>query len=216
MVYLIIGEDAGFKEKKIAAIKQTHLKTGDARKFDYEVLFSSKLDAETLKKALIALPAIEAKRVVLIYECEKLKGQAKDLVLDFVSMPQNHVVLILESPTLTGKDAFSKKVIPHAELLQSSQSVKTTVFDVTRAISYRKPGQALKLLFALIKEGSHPLQIMGGMVWFWGQMKKKLSSQKFQEGLLVLKEADLNIKRSRLKPEQALEVLVVKLCALLG
>jgi hypothetical protein len=37
---------------------------------------------------------------------------------------------------------------------------------------------------------------------------------KFEKGLLALGEADLNIKRSRLKPEQALELLVVKLCAL--
>ena len=34
-----------------------------------------------------------------------------------------------------------------------------------------------------------------------------------ESGLLAMQEADLNIKRSRIKPEYALEVLIVKLCS---
>ena len=60
------------------------------------------------------------------------------------------------------------------------------------------------------------LQLMGGLVWFWGKLKQRISAEKFKKGLLHLQEADLNIKRSRIKAEYALEVLVVKLCLLIA
>ncbi len=77
------------------------------------------------------------------------------------------------------------------------------------------PAQALKILNELLEEGIHPLQIMGGLLWFWGKEKFRLKGDRYNKGLLVLQEADLNIKRSRLLPEHAIEVVVVKLCSLL-
>ena len=51
---------------------------------------------------------------------------------------------------------------------------------------------------------------MGGLVWSWGKARSFARRENFQKGLVALQEADLNIKRSRLAPQQALEVLVVK------
>ena len=79
----------------------------------------------------------------------------------------------------------------------------------------RSPKDALKILGDIFSSGTHPLQVLGGLVWFWGKTKNRLSSQNFNLGLRELQQTDLNIKRSRLKAEYVLEVLVVKLCSLL-
>ncbi|MBZ0166329.1 MAG: hypothetical protein K8I00_05930, partial [Candidatus Omnitrophica bacterium] len=71
-----------------------------------------------------------------------------------------------------------------------------------------------KLLAVLLRDGTHPLQIMGGLVWIWGRLKNRISADNFQQGLRELQAADLNIKRSRLHPEHAVEILVTKLCLL--
>ena len=56
---------------------------------------------------------------------------------------------------------------------------------------------------------------MGALVWFWGKSQDRMPGERFRKGLLVLQEADVNIKRSRLKPEYAVEVAVIKLMRLL-
>lgn len=81
-------------------------------------------------------------------------------------------------------------------------------------IMLRSPAEALKMLTQLLEEGSHPLQILGGLVWFWGKSRERLSPAQFKKGLLALQEADLNIKRSRTRPEHSLEILIVKLASL--
>ena len=124
-------------------------------------------------------------------------------------------MLVLESSEVTEKDSFVKKVKPFAEIVSFSVEKRSNVFDMTRAMSYKKPADALKILSGLISEGSHPLQIMGGLVWFWGKAGQRIGMQKYEKGLRALQDADLDIKRSRLKPDYAMEVLVVKLCTLL-
>jgi DNA polymerase III delta subunit len=53
-------------------------------------------------------------------------------------------------------------------------------------------------------------------VWYWGKEGRMLAKTKFERGLQALEEADLNIKRSRLNPEYAVEKLVVELMSLAG
>jgi DNA polymerase III delta subunit len=90
------------------------------------------------------------------------------------------------------------------------------VFDMTKLIAAGRPKDALKMLSDFYSEGVHPLQIMGGLVWFWGKEGRLLQKEKFERGLKALEEADLNIKRSRLDPEYAVEKLVVELTGLLS
>jgi DNA polymerase III delta subunit len=56
---------------------------------------------------------------------------------------------------------------------------------------------------------------MGALVWYWGKEGKTLGQERFERGLKALEEADLNIKRSRLNPQYAVEKLVVELGLLL-
>ena len=215
MNYLFLGEDSDKKELKIAEIKTKVLPSPDAQKFDYEVLYAHKLSPEVLKKTLIDLPAVAKKRLVLLHDGHKLSPQNKKLILEFVSAEADHVVLLLESREWEPGDSFVKKIKPYVKILDFLKQEKLNVFNMTRAMTLHRKQEALKILFGLLAEGVHPLQIMGGLVWFWGKSKGRMAPQSFEKGLEFLQEADLNIKRSRLRPDYSLEVLVVKLCGIL-
>ena len=213
MNYLFLGEDSQAKDIKITELKKQILPSRESLKFDYEVLHGSKLKAETLKKALVSLPAISKKRLLLIRECHKCKAREKGLITDFILKPYSPTVLVLDSDSLDENNVFVKKIRKNVTIVHFRQKENLDVFTLTRAIGLRRVADSLKILSQLLAAGIHPLQIMGGLVWFWGHSRNRYSSGKFKEGLAALQEADTNIKRSRLKPEYALELLIVKLCS---
>ena len=217
MIYLFLGEDREAKEQKIAEIKKTCLPSDDALKLDYECLYGSKIDPSELKKSLIALPAISSKRLILIRTVEKLNTQNKKILLDFIQSENEHAVLILDSEETSAQNSFMNKISAAAKVMRfGSGTVKKNVFDMTMRMENRDSSGALKILEHLMSGGDHPLQIMGGLVWFWGKSKNRLSTDQFKKGLLVLQEADLNIKRSRINPEYAVEIAVTKLSSLIS
>ena len=211
------GADLVGGEELIAEIKKTCLPSDDALKLDYECLYGSKIEPSELKKSLIALPAISGKRLILIRTVEKLNTQNKKILLDFIQSENEHAVLILDSDEVSPKNSFMNKISAVAKVMRfGSGTIKKNVFDMTRRMENRDSSGALKILEHLMSGGDHPLQIMGGLVWFWGKSKNRLSKDHFKKGLLVLQEADLNIKRSRLKPEYAVEIAVTKLSSLIA
>ena len=111
MIYLLLGEDSLAKDKKIAEIKEKVLGADEAIYFDYEVLHAPKLDPEIFKKALINLPAVSSKRLIVIRSIEKLDSHNKDLILEFVKTNSNHADLILDGyhPALSNKLDFQEQ-----------------------------------------------------------------------------------------------------------
>ena len=213
MIYLFLGTQREVKEKKISELKEKILTTHDARQFDYELLYGNKLDPQTLKKSLLNLPAVAAKRLVVIREGHQLSPQNKEILTEFLAQQHNHVEIILDSDEWTEGDSFVKKIKPFAKVFLFAEGEKPNVFDMGRTIMMKRPVESLEILSGLLSSGNHPLQIMGGLVWFWGKSRDKVTPTQFSDGLNALAQADLNIKRSRLRPEYALELLVVKLCS---
>jgi len=211
MVYLLSGEDSLAKDQKIEEIKGKSFPSEEAVKFDFEILHGAKLGSDVLKKSLVALPAIAPHRVVVIRAIQKLNPHNKELILEFIQKKEPQVVLILDDTEGDARNSFIKKLSAHVQVLRFSKGKKQNVFDMTKAMSSGNAAQALKTLHELMEEGTHPLQLMGGLIWYWGKEKNRLSSARFNKGLQQLQEADLNIKRSRLKPDEAMEVLVVSL-----
>lgn len=212
MIYLLCGEDAQAKDAKIAEIKNSILKGEQAVFFDFESIDSSSATAAVLKKALTAIPSFSSKRVVLIRHVEKLKNEAAGWLVNYADAPLEQSVLILEA---SGELKASLKDLT-AKVKTTVLGVKPqlNVFDITDLIAARKTAEALKRLPEFYRQGHHPLQLIGTLVWYWGKKGRALGPVRFERGLKALEEADLNIKRSRLMPEYALEKLVVELVEL--
>ena len=217
MIYLLLGEDRPAKDQKVNEIKISCLSSDDARKLDYELLHAIKLDPDVLKKAILALPAVAKRRLILIRTAEKLSAHNQEIISDFIRSGDEHAALILDSDESALKGGFARDVMSVAEVTRfGRREKKNDIWGVTGAIEARDPGEALKILDTLLKDGDSPLRIMGGLVWFWGSLRNRVSADGFKKGLLVLQEADLNIKRSRLKPEYAVEIAVTKLSSLVA
>ncbi|MFH1359772.1 MAG: hypothetical protein ABIJ41_01885 [Candidatus Omnitrophota bacterium] len=212
MIYLFLGEDRLSKDAKLAELKKKIFSNPSALKFDYEVLDAPACDAQTLKKSLLALPAIAKKRCVVIRECHKLSRYNQDMLIAFSKDMKDSPIVILDSDVWDEKNAFVRKMNQAGKIIRFATPKGINVFDLTRAIGLRKTVEAMKILSDLLSSGNHPLQILGGLVWFWGKSKNRMPAGVFENGLLALQAADLNIKRSRLTSEHALELLVVKLC----
>lgn len=213
MIYLFLGDDAPARDQKIIEIKKEIFPSPDALSFDYEVLHGGpNLDSQILKKALVTLPAIAKDRLVVIRQCHKLSMANKALLKEFVFKPYRSTTLILDSDELGPENTFIKEIAPYVKVFRFSHKEQLSVFNLTRAISLSRTVEALNILASLLAKGEYPLQLMGGLVWSWKKSRERMSLVQFSRGLLALQEADVNIKRSRLKAEYALELLVIKLC----
>jgi DNA polymerase III delta subunit len=212
MIHLLLGEDSHAKDKKINDIKSAILTKPEAIFFDYESLEASQVNAAGIKKSLMALPTFAPKRLILIRHVEKLKADPAAVLLDFASRPASDCEIILEA---SGElKSPLKDIASYCKVSTYGVKQELNIFDLTKLMSLRKTTDALKMLHEFYNQGMYPLQMMGAIVWYWGKEGRNLGAQKFERGLRALEEADLNIKRSRLLPEHALEKLVVELVEL--
>lgn len=213
MVYLLLGEDLKAKDARIVQIKSKFALNADSLHFDLESLDAIGLGPDALKKALITLPVLLPKRLVVVRNVHKLKPADAVMLVQFSKNPPAHADIVLESGETELKGEL--KALP--ALCQTTVlggPAAGNVFDMTRLMSAARAKDALAMLNNFYREGTHPLQIMGALVWFWGKEGRSLTQERFEHGLQVLEEADLNIKRSRLNPEYAVEKAVVELIGL--
>ncbi|MCD4779919.1 MAG: hypothetical protein K8S27_05135 [Candidatus Omnitrophica bacterium] len=216
MLYLFLGESPQEKDKRMGAIKREVLLTRDAEKLDYAMLDARRCSPEDLKKSLLALPAVSERRLLVIRQIHKLSQQNKNILVEFVASKPGHIVIVLETTQSSLPKKLAADLNPLARVESFRSGYKITPFDLTKLMAARKPREALKLLSQLLDEGQQPVQITGALVWYWGnKMSGRVTPEAFQSGLRALQQADLNIKRTRLLPRQAVEVLVVELMQLM-
>ena len=211
MIYLFLGDDLPAKDIKITEIKNKLFKNSqEALAFDFDNLDAKELGDDALQKAFLTLPVIAPHRLIVLRQVHKLKAAEIKVLIGFCQNPAKYCDVILESSENTLKGDL-KDLPLYAKGAVMAKPEGPNAFDMTKLISARRSGDALKMLDGFYRADVHPLQIMGALVWFWGKDGKVLGRERFERGLKALEEADLNIKRSRLEPQYAVEKLVVEL-----
>ena len=213
MICLLLGEDLKAKDAKIIQIKSASFQDPQALNFDFELLDAAHLPADALKKALITLPVLSAKRLILVRNIHKFKTADAIVLMQFLTSPADHVDMVLESSQTAFKGELKDLAVLCAVSVFDGPP-HGNVFDIGKLMTAGKAKEALALLNSFYMDGTHPLQIMPALIWYWGKEGRALPQERFERGLKALEEADLNIKRSRLKPEYAVEKLIVELTAL--
>ena len=212
MIHILFGEDSAKKDQYLAELKnKMFAKYSSAISLDFELLFADKLPVDDLKKALWALPAVAPQRLIFVRDCHRLNDRHSAILEEFMQKDFPQIVLALESAESGALTGLIKRFRSKLKIVACEAETRPNVFDLTRMISMGKAMEALNLLHGLLKDGVHPLQVMGGIVWYWGKSREKMSRDVYHRGLLALKQADENIKRSRLDGARALELLIVKL-----
>jgi len=214
MVYLFVGIDEISKERKIRRIKQENFK-GKECSFDYELFYADNLDRLRLTDSLNRLPLQAEKRVIVIKQIEKLSPINRKILLSFIKKPHNYNLLILDTEISDlNNNTFVLEVARCAKIFSFKKERVLTVFDLADTIIKKNTAGALRILSRLISKGEKPHRLLGGLSWKWNKLERSIMHEEFNKGLELFLETDINIKLGRLKPNFALELLVIKLCDL--
>ena len=220
MFYLFIGEDESAKRDKINSLKSELLEKG-FEDFNCESFYAKELTLPLFKEALSRLPLESPQRIVVIKDVFKLKDELKDYFAAQIEKLPEDLILILESAVIPKTEsAFVNKISRYGKVIPFKAKEKIDAFGLARAIERKDASFALNLLVDLFRNGEKPEMILGALrhrfvksdYFSAAQNSLKLKEKKEKVGLLM--EADLNLKTGKVKPEFALEILVVKLCGL--
>ncbi len=211
MIYLFLGDDLAAKDARIIEIKSQFFKNSqEALSFDFDNLDANKLPDDALQKSFLTLPVVIPVRLIVLRQVHKLKSADIQVLLNFCQKPAKYCDVILESAEKTFKGDL-KDLVLYTKTVVFAKPEGPNVFDMTQLITAGRGAEALKMLNLFFNDNVHPLQIMPALVWYWSKEGRLCGSEIFKRGLQALQEADLNIKRSRLDPQWAVEKLVVEL-----
>jgi DNA polymerase III delta subunit len=209
--YLFLGEDYLSKERKVDLIKTELFKAG-AEAFDLEILYGKDLSSVKLSEALKKLPALSRKRLIIIKDIDRLHPSARDLLLAHLKKPSAKIELVFETDKYEARDAFMAQLSRWCRVFNFRKAgAPLDVFGLAEMVARRRPVEALRILSRLLFAGEKPHKILGVLIWQWKKLEAGLPKDEFRQGLKMLLETDLNIKRGRMKPDFALELLVAKL-----
>jgi DNA polymerase III delta subunit len=217
MHYLLLGNDTSLKDTQLNKIKRELFSDTDSQRMDSETLDGHKLSPEKLKIALLSLPALAEKRFVHIRQAEKLSKENLALLEDFLKGDSSHVVVVLDAVSWEAKSEARKSILHAVRTIGREEAAGANVFDMMDLVGRGDTARALKVLKGLFDRDEEPERVLGGMIWAWSnKIKPRTQSPKYKKGLLILQEADHQLKRVRF-PDRgyALEIALVKLSYLL-
>ncbi|MDD5595640.1 MAG: hypothetical protein PHY94_05290 [Candidatus Omnitrophica bacterium] len=210
-LYLFIGTDSLSKDLKISKIKENFL-AKQTEDFNLDTLYGRELDLKGFQEKILLLPVKAKKRIILIRGAQALKAEIKDFILGQLKALQPRAVLILDFDHQQPRDDFVRKLSNYAQVSYFNSIKLPDTFALNRQIEVGKIDAALRLLNELLQNGEKAERIMGGLRYTWERDIRR--PVELKQKLKLLLNCDLEIKRGKLKPELALEKLVIGLCGL--
>ncbi len=213
MHQLILGSDISLRDSILSELKTRFLKSSDAIKLDFASLEAKDLSLNDLKAAIMTVPAIAQRRIILISRCEKLNDDHLQLIDQALDGKDQRYVIVLEAGGWDKRSALRKKIAEKVRVSGGGDKEKNA-FDLLKRFSGNPAGVLAQLPRLLEAESAE--NVLGAVRWWWShEMKRNVPSAGYKKGLLVIQQADERIKLSSLlSREQAVEVLLVKLSLL--
>jgi len=208
-LYLFIGQDSLAKDNKLKQLKQ-ELLAKETEQFNTDTLYARELKLAELQEKILCLPVKSQKRVLVIKGAEDLKKEVKDYILQYSRKPHSQIVLVLDINQSAARDDFIGGILRHAQVYRFREAVRSDTFTLSRQVELGRPAHALRVLSQLLENGERPERILGGLRHAW--QGSSLSHLAARKRLKLLLTCDLDIKTGRLKPNLALERLVICLC----
>ena len=210
MVYIFIGQDNPAKEIQLKNIRQKHL-SQDLEDFNLDIIYAKEAKLKSIQEVFLSLPVNSDKRLVVIKDAGLLAKDAKEFILRYLKKSFKQIILVMDFEHYDRKDDFLTVVSRYGKVTRFKESIADDTFSLLRQIESGKAAPALGILTNLLREGERPERILGGLRYAWE--KQEIISAENKRRLRFLLEADIDIKKGRLKPAFALEKLVINLCA---
>lgn len=210
MIYLFIGEDELAKTEKIRYFKK-QLFDSKLEPFNSEVFQAKELSLPLFKEALGRIPQAAKNRLLVIKDILKLKNSLQEYFLSQIeSLPSNLIIILDIVKIPPEKNLFINRILKIAKAVYFKSKESANAFDLARALEEKNADYGLNVLADLFKSGEKPERILGALRYQFA--KHSLNREEKIKKIGLLLEADINLKSGKLKPEFALELLVVKLC----
>jgi DNA polymerase III delta subunit len=207
-LYLVLGQDIQSKNQAIAKIKETFLPKG-LEDFNFDRVYAKKLALQDFQERILSLPVGVKKRIILIRGAEELSPDIKKFILEYLHKPQEAIVLILDVDKVPLRDEFLGHIARYTGVALK-QEPRLDTFTLSRQIELRKPQAALLVLHQLFNRGERPERILGGLRYVLESRPGHPNSMR--EKLKLLLTCDIDMKTGKLKPDFALEKLIINLC----
>ena len=212
MVYVFIGQDNLSKSTRLAALKR-ECYPSESEQFNLEILYGRDLSVKMLQERILCLPAMGAKkRLVVIRQASGLRREVREYLTQYCRKPAAHVVLVLDIDFLDYREMGWKALLDKTKVLRFKEEPRLDAFALGRLVVQKRPEQALRTLHHLLTQGQKPELILGGVRYVLEH--EVVQGREKMKGLRLLVTCDTEIKTGRLKPQIALEKLVVGLCCL--
>jgi len=211
MFYIFVGEDNLSKEARLRKIKEEAL-PNHLENFNFDVLYAKDILLRGLQEKLLFLPIKSDKRVIVIKQAQALKADVKKFLSEYARKAVKGLIVVLDFDRSDPRDGFFKEMSGCSRVIRFREAANPDAFLLSRQIELKKADAALSVLNELFRKGERPERIMGGLRSSW---ERRLSSPpELKKRIRLLLNCDIDIKKGRLKPEFALERLVVRLCGL--
>ncbi|TRZ95365.1 hypothetical protein D4R78_03855 [bacterium] len=210
-LYLFIGQDSLAKDSKLKQLKQ-ELLVRETEQFNTDTLYARELKLPELQEKILCLPVNSKKRLLVIKGAEDLKKELKDFILKYSRKPYSQIALVLDMNYSEPRDDFISGLLRYVQVYRFREAVRLDTFTLSRQIELGRPAYALRVLNQLLENGERPERILGGLRYAW--QKNSQGALAAKKGLKLLLNCDLDIKTGRLKPNFALERLVLCLCGM--
>lgn len=211
MIYLFCGQDSFSKDIKLKQLKEKFL-AKDIEDFNLDILYAKELNLRVLQERILCLPIKAGKRIIIIKDAQELKEDSKEFLLNYAKASHPAILLILDVNRQDPKDEFIKRLSRCAQIFRFQENRPLDTFILSRYIDAKKTDYALRILSQLLENGEKPERILGGLRY--SCQVSNFEPFKARKKLKLLLDCDIEIKTGRLKPDFALEKLVVSLCCL--
>ena len=208
-VYLFIGQDNFSKDIQLKRIKDEFL-TKETGQFNLDILYARELNLNNLQEKLLFLPLKAKKRIIIIKSAQDLRLGLKEFLLNYVKSPYPKIILILDIARYNPKDEFIKQITQYTKAFRFKEPLLLDAFALSRQIYLKRLDYSLRVLNQLLQNGEKPERILGGLRYAWQQAT--FGPLETRKKLKLLLNCDIDIKTGRLRPDFALERLVVRLC----
>jgi len=210
LLYLLVGQDSSAKDVMLERLKKEFL-PADLEKFNFDILYARELSLKILQERLLELPVKSKKRLVLIKGAGQIKTDCKEFLLSYCRKPPANIILVLDTDKSDPRDEFINNFARHAQVSRFQEKARLDTFMLSRRITSNQAAEALGILRQLLENGEKPERILGGLRYSCEKESSSLQETKRRMKLLI--NCDIEIKTGRVKPDFALEKLVVSLSA---
>jgi DNA polymerase III delta subunit len=195
-VYFLYGEDDYLKDARTRELVEAAVDPA-TRDFNLELRRGGEIDAETLDSLLGTPPMLAERRVVVIRDVDKLKKDARALLLRYVERAAPDTVLVLVAPA--GAKADKMLAMAYGAAARANGTPARALFN--------------EYMTLLKESGAFPGRPWGEAVTAWSRNTDRWTVSELNDALSALLAADVALKETRLSSdEQLLTSLVLTLC----